>query len=424
MKKPDEEKEIKLMMDNLQVKYKTISTNSEITEKIKFLCSILKITINEPLNLKITDTYYDSSYFDLYGKDISFRKRECIDENEYTLKLPISEENEKIKRKEFPFPYSEKNKEKIFKDIICTFFEKEKFKNTIQEVVTIHNERLKFILEYDNTPFQLCFDKYFFYSDSHYSDTHHQIEFEFINEPKLSNDVLSLIDTLIKYVRIFFDFSSDSISKYKQAISWLKKKYTTPDHLTVVMLDIVKYSLKDDRTQQKIIKHLNQEVKEILNNLYQFQSINKNENKELVYIPTGDGMIIVLYDIPAQIPTFCRQIQEKIREYNLLLGNKKYEYEIRIGVNYGPVFTYSDIKDNVNFAGNGINMVQRITNLGGKFHILFSKEAYEALPETHRSNFEQQTNGPYAVKHGKSVEIFSLFSQELSFGNPNPIKKD
>jgi len=423
MKKPDEEKEIKLMMDNLQVKYKTISSNSEIIKKIKFLCEILNITINEPINLKITDTYYDSPDFNLYAKDISFRKRECIDENEYTLKLPIYEEKEKINRQEFPFPYTEKNKAIVYQEIIGKFFEKEKFKNDIQEVVTIHNERLKFVLKYDNTPFQLCFDKYFFYADSHYSDTHHQIEFEFINKPELSADVLSLIDTLIKYVRIFFDFASDSISKYKQAISWLKKKYTTPEHLTVVMLDIVEYSLKDDRTQQKIIKHLNQEVKEILNNLYQFQSVNKNENKELVYIPTGDGMIIVLYDIPAQIPTFCKQIQEKIKEYNFLVGIKKYQYKIRMGVNYGPVFTYSDIKDNVNFAGNGINMVQRITNLGGASHILFSKEAYEALPETHRSNFEEQTDGPYAVKHGKSVEIFSLFSRDLDFGNPNPIKK-
>jgi len=266
-------------------------------------------------------------------------------------------------------------------------------------------------LQADDIKCVLCFDKYFFYSDSDYSEYYYQVELEFTDS---NADTQNLKFTkLINCVKVLFNFKPEASSKYKQAIIWLKDKMPKTHNVSVIMLDIVGYSLRNNLMQKNLIQHLNKVVKEVLEESYNILS----KEEEIVYIPTGDGMIIVLFDTPEKLPNVCANIQRRIREYNSKVLEEDLKYNIRIGVNYGPVFIYSDIKENLNFAGNGINMVQRITNFGDSGHILFSKETYDLL--TNKANFKNE--GKHKIKHGLEVDVYSYHSQEFKFGNPKHI---
>lgn len=76
----------------------------------------------------------------------------------------------------------------------------------------------------------------------------------------------------------------------------------------------------------------------------------------LIRLPTGDGMVLVFFRSPEQ-PVLCAlQISEALRDHT--------EIQLRMGIHSGPVNQVTDVNDQLNLAGAGINIGQRVMDCG------------------------------------------------------------
>ena len=135
----------------------------------------------------------------------------------------------------------------------------------------------------------------------------------------------------------------------------------------VLFLDIVGYSKLLSDKQRKVFQLL----KDIVRDTSQFRSAEA-ANK-LVRIPTGDGMVLAFFT-SVDAPVRCAlEISRKLREHP--------ELKLRMGINSGPVDQVSDVNEQRNITGVGINMAQRLMDCGDAGHILLSRRVADDLAQ-------------------------------------------
>ena len=175
----------------------------------------------------------------------------------------------------------------------------------------------------------------------------------------------------------------------------------------VLFIDIVGYSklLIHEQTE-----HL-QKLREICRATEQFRAAQA-EGK-LLRLPTGDGGALVFRDNP-EAPVSCAM------EINKALKNHP-DLRVRMGIHSGPVKEVTDLNEQANIAGAGINMAQRVMDCGDAGHILLSKRVADDLEQYGRWRPLLHDLGICEVKHGATLGIVNLYSDEI--GNPNTPKK-
>ena len=89
-----------------------------------------------------------------------------------------------------------------------------------------------------------------------------------------------------------------------------------------------------------------------------------------------------------------------------------------MGVHSGPIRDVTDLNENNNIAGAGINVAQRVMDCGDGGHILLSKRVADDLEQYARWRPLLHELGNCEVKHGLTLTVFNLFSDE--FGNAQP----
>jgi TolB-like protein len=89
---------------------------------------------------------------------------------------------------------------------------------------------------------------------------------------------------------------------------------------------------------------------------------------------------------------------------------------VRMGIHSGPVNEVADLNEQVNMAGAGINIAQRVMNCGDAGHILLSKHAAEDLGEYRQWQLQLHDLGECDVKHGGRLHVVNLYAGEV--GNP------
>ncbi len=170
----------------------------------------------------------------------------------------------------------------------------------------------------------------------------------------------------------------------------------------VLFMDIVGYSkmLIDD---QPACLH---KLQGIVRSTEEFQ--RAQTTNQLIRLPTGDGMALVFFGDP-EAPIRCAlEISRALKEHPAI--------ELRMGVHSGLVYRMADINTNMNVAGGGINIAQRVMDCGDRGHILVSKRVADDLGQLARwSNYLHEI-GQAEVKHGLRVDLFNLYTDEL--GNP------
>src|ERR1700676_4559258 len=114
----------------------------------------------------------------------------------------------------------------------------------------------------------------------------------------------------------------------------------------VLFIDIVGYSKLLINEQSEQI----QKLKEIVRGTEQVR-LAEAEGK-LLRLPTGDGGALVFRDNP-ESPVLCAL------EIGKALKNHP-EIRVRMGIHSGPVSEVSDINEQANIAGAGINIAQRV----------------------------------------------------------------
>ena len=97
------------------------------------------------------------------------------------------------------------------------------------------------------------------------------------------------------------------------------------------------------------------------------------------------------------------------------------ELRVRIGVHSGPVNAVTDLNEQSNIAGAGINIAQRVMDCGDAGHILLSKHVAEDLEHYPRWQPYLHDLGECEVKHGVRVHAINLYTGEL--GNPEVPQK-
>ena len=170
----------------------------------------------------------------------------------------------------------------------------------------------------------------------------------------------------------------------------------------ILFTDIVGYSKLLSDEQRKLFGLLN----EIVRNTSQFRAAEAAG--KLVRLSTGDGIVLAFFTT-VDVPVRCAlEISRKLREHP--------ELKLRMGINSGPVDQVSDVNDQRNITGVGINMAQRVMGCGDAGHILLSRRVADDLAQYHEWKPYLHDLGRVEVKHGLKLEVVNFYNQEA--GNP------
>src|SRR5262245_9196979 len=170
----------------------------------------------------------------------------------------------------------------------------------------------------------------------------------------------------------------------------------------VLFIDIVGYSKLRTNEQSAQMEKL----REIVRGTEQFRTA-EGEGK-LLRLPTGDGGALAFRNNP-EAPVLCAE------EIANALKNHP-EIQVRMGIHSGPVNEVTDLNEQANIAGAGINIAQRIMDCGDAGHILVSKHAAEDLEQYDQWQPYLHDVGECEAKHGERLHVVNLYNDEI--GNP------
>src|SRR5438876_9552475 len=141
----------------------------------------------------------------------------------------------------------------------------------------------------------------------------------------------------------------------------------------VLFIDIVGYSKLLINEQSEQI----QTLRKIVRGTEQVR-LAEAEGK-LMRLPTGDGGALVFRNSP-EAPVLCAlEIAKALKNHP--------ELHVRMGIHSGPVNEVTDLNEQANIAGAGINIAQRVMDCGDAGHILVSKRVaddFEHYPRWQR----------------------------------------
>ena len=170
----------------------------------------------------------------------------------------------------------------------------------------------------------------------------------------------------------------------------------------VLFIDIVGYSKLRINEQSAQIDTL----REIVRGTDQFR-VSEGEGK-LLRLPTGDGGALAFRNSP-EAPVLCaEEIAKALKSHP--------EIRVRMGIHSGPVNEVTDLNEQANVAGAGINIAQRIMDCGDAGHILVSKHAAEDLEQYDQWQPYLHDLGECEVKHGERLLVVNFYNDEI--GNP------
>ena len=170
----------------------------------------------------------------------------------------------------------------------------------------------------------------------------------------------------------------------------------------VLFIDIVGYSKLRINEQTAQVEKL----REIVRGTEQFRAADAEGN--LLRLPTGDGGALAFRNSP-EAPAICAE------EIARALQNHP-EIRVRMGIHSGPVNEVTDLNEQANIAGAGINVAQRIMDCGDAGHILVSKHAAEDLEQYDQWHPYLHDLGECEGKHGERLHVVNLYNDEI--GNP------
>ena len=170
----------------------------------------------------------------------------------------------------------------------------------------------------------------------------------------------------------------------------------------VLFIDIVGYSKFLIHEQSEQI----QELRDIVRGTEQFR-LAQAEGK-LMRLPTGDGGALV-FRSSAEAPVLCAlEIGKALKAHPKL--------RVRMGIHSGLVNEVADLNEQVNLAGAGVNLAQRVMDCGDAGHILLSKHVAEDLEHFARWRPHLHELGECEVKHGAALSVVNFCTNEV--GNP------
>jgi TolB-like protein/class 3 adenylate cyclase/Tfp pilus assembly protein PilF len=167
----------------------------------------------------------------------------------------------------------------------------------------------------------------------------------------------------------------------------------------VLFIDLVGYSklLITEQSEQM------QKLREIVRGTEQFR-LAEAEGK-LLRLPTGDGGALV-FRTSSEAPVLCAlEISKELKKHP--------DLRVRMGIHSGPVNEITDLNEQANIAGAGINTAQRVMDCGDSGHILLSKHVADDLEQYPQWRSYLHDLGECEVKHGVRIHAVNLHTDEV-----------
>jgi hypothetical protein len=174
---------------------------------------------------------------------------------------------------------------------------------------------------------------------------------------------------------------------------------------TVVFTDIVGYSKCPVNQQIDIKEHFNQLISE---------SIAATVESERVVIDTGDGIALCFLGDPEHAIVSSMDLRAEVV---LQSRGAQIPYEVRTGINVGPVRLVTDINGRFNVLGDGINVAQRVMSFASPNQVLASRAFYDVvwcLSDSYSNLF--QYYGVRKDKHEREHVLYEVITSE-----PDPV---
>lgn len=178
----------------------------------------------------------------------------------------------------------------------------------------------------------------------------------------------------------------------------------TTVHGKYIFLDIVDFTKnRSVEAQADIVYALNEVVESSVT------EVNLPKDS-LIFIPTGDGICIVLINIESPYDAhllIALSIVKGIDEHNSKTGSDMRKFKVRIGINSNADNLITDINGNRNIAGAGISMASRIMGMADGNQILVGESVFDTLRyrEQYMTSFR-----PFSatVKHSIQIPIYQF----------------
>jgi TolB-like protein/class 3 adenylate cyclase/Flp pilus assembly protein TadD len=171
----------------------------------------------------------------------------------------------------------------------------------------------------------------------------------------------------------------------------------------VLSIDVVGYSRLLVNEQIELLQDLNQ----IVRNTECFRATKTKG--ELIRVSAGDGMALLFFHSPEEPVRCALEISRTLQEHPHI--------QVRMGAHSGPVNKITDVNNETNVAGSGINVAQRVMDCGDAGHILLSRHIAEDLSQYRHWQPYLHDLGECEVKHGLRLHLVNLYKDNL--GNPH-----
>ena len=173
---------------------------------------------------------------------------------------------------------------------------------------------------------------------------------------------------------------------------------------SVLFIDIVGYSKKTVAEQYELKRRFNGIVAGALELL---------KRRDRVIMDTGDGVAIVFLGDPED----ALVVGAVLREHSA-------KVPVRMGINLGPVKLISDLNDQVNAIGDGINVAQRVMSFAEEGQLLVSATYHDVISRQaveYANLFTRE--GRRQDKHVREYEVYSV-SEDLHVGQRESLTDD
>ena len=177
---------------------------------------------------------------------------------------------------------------------------------------------------------------------------------------------------------------------------------------SVLFLDIVNYSMKPVNEQLVIKRHFQDLVSHYLSSLTQ---------EDLICLDTGDGLAACYLGDPE--PMF--QVARQLRDAFVALASGPTPYEVRLGLNLGPVKIVEDLHHERNCVGSGINDAQRVMSFAAPNQLLVSRSYFDMVSQLSQDySHELRHLGVLADKHNLEHDVYELAVEVVKVGAGAP----
>lgn len=167
----------------------------------------------------------------------------------------------------------------------------------------------------------------------------------------------------------------------------------------LLFIDVVSYTKLLVNEQIELMQQLNRVVRST-------DCFREAEaSGKLIRLPTGDGMVLLFFQSPEQPAQCALQISEALRDQG--------QIQLRMGIHSGPVNQVTDVNDQLNMAGAGINLGQRVMDCGDAGHILLSQHVAEDLTQYRHWQPYLHDLGECEAKHGLRLHLVNLYKDDL-----------